>query len=135
MEQMDAMKLRSMPARARATLLCRQGNEYVNDGLLLEAERQFQLAVESDPASATGYAGLAQVHQYAGSTQVAREEAEKSIQEKPNAAAYLVLARIALDKHAYSDAQKNVDQALRIDPNNSSAKGISQAIQVQQPMQ
>ncbi len=135
MERMSAMKLGSMPAHARAALLCRQGTEYVNEGLLLEAERQFQLAVASDPTSAAGYAGLAQVHQYAGSTQVALEEAQKSLKEKPNATAYLVLARIALQKRAYADAQKNVDLALRIDPNNSSAKGISQAIRTGQSSQ
>jgi tetratricopeptide (TPR) repeat protein len=132
MEQMNAMKLRSMPAHTRANMLCQQGTEYVNDGLLLEAERQFQLAVISDPGSAAGHAGLAEVHEYAGNTQIAQQEAEKSLQEKPNAAAYLVLARIALARHAYSDAQKNVEQVLRIDPNNSAAKGISQAIQTRQ---
>lgn len=135
MEQMSAMKLRSMPANARANLLSQQGTEYVNDGLLLEAERQFQLAVLADPSSAAGHAGLAEVHEYAGNTQIAQQEAEKSVREQPNASAYLVLARIALAQHAYSDAQKNVDQALRIEPNNSAAKGISQAIQTQQPKQ
>ncbi len=135
MEQMNAMKLRSMPAAARAQLLCQQGTQYVNDGLLLEAERQFQLAVASDPGSAAGHAGLAQVHEYAGSTKVAQDEANKSLQEKPNVAAYLVLARIALTERSYSDAQKNVNQALAIDPRNSAAKGILQAIQVQQPKQ
>ncbi len=132
MEQMNAIKLRSMPAAARAKLLCQQGTQYVNDGLLLEAERQFQLAVASDPTSATGYAGLAEVHEYAGSTKMAQQEANKSLQEKPNVAAYLVLARIALAEHSYPTAQQNVEQALRIDPNSSAAKGISQAIQAQQ---
>jgi tetratricopeptide (TPR) repeat protein len=131
MEQMNAMKLHSMPAEARAKLLCQQGTEYVYDGLLLEAERQFQLAITSDPNSAAGHAGLAQVHEYAGSPKVAQQEANKSIQEKPNVAAYLVLARIALAEHSYADAQKNVEQALAIDPNNSAAKGILQAIKAQ----
>jgi Tfp pilus assembly protein PilF len=135
MEQMSAMKLRSMPAAARAQLLCQQGTQYVNDGLLLEAERQFQLAVASDPGSAAGHAGLAQVHEYAGSTKVAQDEANKSIQEKPNVTAYLVLARIALAEHSYPTAQKNVEQALAIDPKNSAAKGILQAIKAQQVQQ
>lgn len=132
MEQMNAMKLHSMPAAARAKLLCQQGTEYVNNGLLLEAERQFQLAVASDPASADAYAGLAQVHEHAGSTKMAQQEAMKSLEEKPNVAAYLVLARIALAERSYPIAQKNVQQALKIDPNNSAAKGILLAIEAQQ---
>lgn len=135
MEQMNAMKLRTVPAAIRAKLLCQQGTEYVNDGLLLEAERQFQLAVEADPSSAAAHAGLAQVHEYAGSTKVAQQEAGKSIEEKPNVAAYLVLARIALAQHSYADARNNIEQALRIDPKNSAAKGVLQAIQVQQSRQ
>lgn len=132
MEQMNAMKLHSMPPVARAKLLCQQGTVYVNDGLLLEAERQFQLALASDLKSAAAYAGLAQVHEYAGSQSIAQKEANTSLLIKPNVAAYLVLARLALAQHSLPAAQKNVEQALQIDPKNSAAKGIMQAIQSQQ---
>ena len=132
MEQMNAMKLRSMPAAERARRLCQQGSEYVNDGLLLEAERQFQLALAADPGSAAAYAGLAEVHEYAGSMKIAQQEANRSLQTQPNAAAYLVLARMALSQHSLADAQKNVGAALQLEPNNSAAKGILLAIQAQQ---
>ncbi len=135
MEQMNAMKLRSLPVDVRTKLLCQQGTEYINDGLLLEAERQFQLAIEADPASADAHAGLAEVHEYAGNKKIAQQEANTSLQEKPNVTAYLVLARIALADRSYEQAQSNVDQALKIDPNNSAAKGISHAIQSQQSRQ
>ncbi len=132
MEQMRALKLRSMIPASRARLLCQQGNEYVGEGLLLEAERQFQLAVAADPSSAAGYAGLAEVHEHTGSTQAAKQDAGKSIAEKPNVAAYLVLARIALAEHSYPTAQENVEHALALDPKNSAARGILQAIETQQ---
>ena len=131
-EQMNAMKLHSLPPAERARRLCQQGREYVNDGLLLEAERQFQLAVAADPNSAAAYAGLSEVHEYVGSVKIAQQEANKSLQTQPNAAAYLVLARIALSQRSLPDARKNVDEALRLEPNNSAAKGILQAIQAQQ---
>jgi tetratricopeptide (TPR) repeat protein len=132
LEQVNAMKLRSLPLAERAQHLCQQGKAYVNDGLLLEAERQFQLALAADPNSSAAYAGLAEVHEYAGSIKIAQEEATKSLQMQPNAAAYLVLARIALSQHALSDARNNIDSALRLEPNNTAAKGILQAIQTQQ---
>ena len=132
LEQVNAIKLRSLPPAERAQRLCQQGRAYVNDGLLLEAERQFQLALAADPDSSTAYAGLAEVHEYAGSTTIAQQEATKSLQMHPNAAAYLVLARIQLSQHALSDARNNIDNALRLEPNNTAAKGILQAIQAQQ---
>ncbi|MEO6964692.1 MAG: tetratricopeptide repeat protein [Acidobacteriaceae bacterium] len=132
LEQMNAMKLRSLPPAERAHRLCLQGREYVNNGLLLEAERQFQLALAADPGNATAYAGLAEVHEYAGSIKIAEQEANKSLQAQPNAPAYLVLARIALTQHSLVDAQKHAGDALHLEPNNSAAKGILQAIQAQQ---
>ncbi|MHB1672934.1 MAG: tetratricopeptide repeat protein [Acidobacteriaceae bacterium] len=135
LEQMNAMKLRSMPPAKRAQRLCQQGTTYVNDGLLLEAERQFQLALAADPSSAAAYAGLAEVHEYAGSMKIAQQEANKSLQAKPNAAAYLVLARIALSQHDLTGARSNIDNALHLEPNNTAAKGILQAIQAQQGQQ
>lgn len=135
LEQVNAMKLHSMPPAERAQRLCQQGRAYVNDGLLLEAERQFQLALAADPDSAAAYAGLAEVHEYAGSMKIAQQEANKSLQEKPNAAAYLVLARIALSQHDLTSARNNIDNALRLEPNNTAAKGILQAIQMQQGQQ
>jgi len=132
LEQMNAMKLRSLPPAERAQRLCQQGRAYVNDGLLLEGERQFQLALAADPNSSAAYAGLAQVHEYAGSIKIAQQEATQSLQMQPNAAAYMVLARIALSQHALPDARNNIDSALRLEPNNTAAKGILQAIQTQQ---
>ena len=132
LEQVSAMKLRSLPPAQRAQRLCQQGKSYVSDGLLLEAERQFQLALAADPNSSAAYAGLSEVHEYAGSIKIAQQEANKSLQLQPNAAAYLVLARIALSQHALPDARNNIDSALRLEPNNTAAKGILQAIQAQQ---
>lgn len=133
MEQMSAMKVRSMPAAARADLLNRRGTRYVGEGLLLEAERQFQLALAADPKSAAAHAGLAEVHEYVGSTADAKREASESVREKPNVLAYLVLARIALAERSYATAQKNVEMALQLEPNNSAARGVLQAIAAQRP--
>jgi tetratricopeptide (TPR) repeat protein len=132
MEQMGALKLRSLPPVERAKKLYDQGQVYVRDGLLLEAERQFQLALSADPKSAEAYAGLAEVHQYAGNAEIAGREANKSLQLQPNVAAYLVLARIALAEHSFTAARDNAEHALKLEPNDTAAKGILLAIQAQQ---
>lgn len=133
MEQMNAMKLRALPPAQRAQKLFQHGQVYVNDGLLLEAERQFQLALNADPNSADAYAGLAEVHQYVGNPEIATREANKSLQLQPTVSAYLVLARIALAQRSLTTARENVEQALRLEPSNTAAKGILTAIQAQQP--
>ena len=46
-DQMQAMKMATMPAPARAAALNAAGVRYLNSGLLLEAERQFQSAIAS----------------------------------------------------------------------------------------
>lgn len=130
LERMNALKLHSLPAAVQAKNLCQQGTVYVNDGLLLEAERQFQLAITADPKSAAAYAGLAQVHEYSGNVTLARAEAGSSISIAPNVPAYLVLARLALAQPDMDGAQRAVDSALQLDPKNSAAKGILQAIEL-----
>jgi Tfp pilus assembly protein PilF len=68
------------------------------------------------------------VHEDAGSAKLAKEEANKSLQEKPNVPAYLVLARLALEQHSSEDAAENAHKALELDPNNTAAKGLLQAV-------
>lgn len=132
LEQMNALKLKALPASKRAVLLGEQGQSYVNEGLLLEAEREFQLALAADPKSAAAYAGLAEVHEYSGSARIAQQEAAESLQMYPNVQAYLVLARIDLAQRSLDSAQSYVQRALQLDPKNSAALGIEQAIRNQQ---
>lgn len=133
LEQINALKIASLPPQERSAHLCRQGHAYVENGLLLEAERQFQLALRADPHSAAAHAGLAEVHEDAGSAKLAKEEANKSLQEQPNVPAYLVLARLALEQHAADEAAENAHKVLELDPNNTAAKGLLHAISVQKP--
>lgn len=132
MDQMRAMKLQSLPPGQQATELCKQGQSYINQGLLLEAERQFQQALVADPNNATAHAGLAQIREYTGNNIAAREEAKTSLHLHPNVMAYLVLARLDLQQHQLTSATNNVQSALQLDPKNSAASGILQAIQTQE---
>jgi cytochrome c-type biogenesis protein CcmH/NrfG/TolB-like protein len=131
MEQINAIKLQSMPPRAQANLLCQRGTHYVNEGLILQAQRQFQLSLKVVPENACALAGMSQVHDFSGNAAAAEHEAKQSIAARPNAAAYVVLARVALQKRSYADAQSAVDHALQLDPKNSAALGLQKAIAAQ----
>ena len=132
MDQMRALKLQSLPPTQQAVALCKEGRSYIDQGLLLEAERQFQQALIADPNSALAHAGLAQIREFTGNATAAREQAMTSLQLQPNIAAYLVLARLDLQQRQFSAAIEFAHHALHLDPKNSAALGILHAIQLQE---
>jgi tetratricopeptide (TPR) repeat protein len=128
-EQMQAMKLATQPPAARSAALTAAGVRYLNSGLLLEAERQFQSAIAADSTDATAHAGLAEVRERAGDAKDARLEAQQSLQLKANAAAHIVLARLNMQSGQLSSAAGDVSQALQLEPRNAAALGLRQALQ------
>ena len=132
MDQMRSLKLQTLPPAQQATEFCKEGQSYINQGLLLEAERQFQQALAADPNNAAAHAGLAQIREYTGNASAAQQQANTSLKLQPNVAAYLVLARLSLQQRQFSAARQSVQSALQLDPNNTAANGILQAIQVQE---
>ncbi len=129
MEQVEAMHLASLPADARASALIKQGDQFMNSGLTLEAERQFQSALRANASSALAHAGLARVREHSGDSNAARQEAQKSLALAPNVPAHLVLARLDLETNELGTAAIEVSQALKLEPANASARGMKQALE------
>ena len=128
LDQMQQAKNEVLPPAERANALSQSGQTYLNNGLVLEAEREFQQAIAADPNSATAHLGLAQVRERSGNAADARTEAQRSIQAKPTAAAYLVLARLDLQANQLPASAGNVRNALRLEPGNSAAAGMRDAL-------
>ena len=129
MEQIQAMRLAAVPAKERAAKLVSTGDQFLNRGLILEAERQYQAALQADPLSALAYAGLAQVREHSEDVKAARVEAQRSLGIKPNVSAYLVLARADLASNQLSAAANEISAALRLEPANANARGMKQAVE------
>ncbi|MBB5319035.1 tetratricopeptide repeat protein [Tunturibacter empetritectus] len=129
LDQMRAMRLATLPPAEQAAEYTRQGHEYLSQGLVPEAEQEFQTAIAADSASAEAHAGLAQVRERSGNAADARAEAQSSIMLRPNVPAYLVLARLDLQTNDPSASASNVSKALKLDPMNSAAQGMRQALQ------
>ncbi|MFY9937907.1 MAG: tetratricopeptide repeat protein [Silvibacterium sp.] len=129
MEQVESMRLASLPAAERAAALMKEGDQFMSGGLTLEAERQFQSALQSNPSSALAHAGLAQVREHSGDAEAARQEAQESLALSPNVPAHLVLARLDLASNQLGAAATEVSQALKLDPANASARGVKQALE------
>jgi tetratricopeptide (TPR) repeat protein len=129
MEQVAAMRLDLLPPPERAAAFVREGDRFMNGGLTLEAERQFQSALQANPSSALAHAGLAQVREHSGDVDAARQEAQKSLALSPNVPAHLVLARLDLSTNQLGTAASEVSQALKLEPANVSARGMKQALE------
>lgn len=120
LENTEEARLAKTDPAHHAAFHVQRGQELLDEGLIRQAEKQFREAASLDPANAAAHAGLAQV--LAGQDAAkARAEAETALRLKPSPQAYLVLARLDLAQNRPGDAEKNVEQALALDPANAAA--------------
>ena len=129
MEQLQKARLASLPPAERAESLVKDGDQFFQRGLVLEAEREYREALKAEPQSALAHAGLAAVRERDGETDAARQEAHASIQLAANVPAYLVLARLDLQANQLSAAASDVSEALKLEPESASARGMKQALE------
>jgi tetratricopeptide (TPR) repeat protein len=128
MEEMEAQHLASLPPTEQAAALTKSGKTYLGRGLMLEAEREFQLALAASANDADAHAGLAEIRRRSGDNAQARAEAQTSIKLRPNAAAWLTLARLDRTEHQLPAAREDVTRALQIEPANSDARALQQSL-------
>ncbi|MGA8528645.1 MAG: tetratricopeptide repeat protein, partial [Acidobacteriaceae bacterium] len=129
LEQVQEMRLASLPAPERAAELVKSGDQFFQRGLVLEAEREYREALKADAHSALAHAGLAAVRERDGEPGAARQEAQASIGLDPNVPAYLVLARLDLESNELVAAAGDVDAALKVDPASANAQGMKLAVE------
>jgi len=125
-DQLRALRLATLPPAERATQYTQLGRDYLAQGLLPEAENEFQSALSADRNSADAHAGLAQVREASNNPTQARDEALTSLKLRPNATAWLVLARLDLADNQLPIAAGEVSHALQLEPNNSAALALRQ---------
>jgi tetratricopeptide (TPR) repeat protein len=130
-DQLRAARIAALPAAQQATEYAQAGRDYLTQGLVLEAEREFQAALQADPKSADAHLGLAEVRERSGNPDDARQEAQLSLQAKPTAAAYLVMARIDMGLNQVAAAASDVGNALRLEPTNTAALAMKSMITAQ----
>jgi tetratricopeptide (TPR) repeat protein len=128
-EQMNEQRLSTQPPQQHAEAHTQAGMRYFNQGLILEAEREFQAAIEAQNDDPDAHAGLALVRESEGDTKEARLQANESLKAAPNVTAYLVLARADLLANQKSEAAADVSNALKLEPQNSVARGLKQQLE------
>lgn len=126
LDELRAARMAMLPPAKRAAEYASLGNDYLAQGLLPEAEQQFQFALTADSQSAAAHAGLAQIRERSGDATDARAEAERSLNLQPNVPAFLVLARLDLAQNQLPACADEVSRALHLDPSNSAAIAMRQ---------
>jgi tetratricopeptide (TPR) repeat protein/TolB-like protein len=128
LDQVEAARLAELAPYDRAVKLAGQAKDYLDRGLLLEAERLYQAAVAADPSVTEAHAGLAEVRERSGDVASARKEAHTALELRPSAEAYLVLGRLDLaDKHLDAAGQEAA-AALKLDPASRGAQDLSRQV-------
>lgn len=132
MDQMEASRLAALNPEQRAQTLARQAKDYLNRGLLLEAERLYQSAVMNDSRAQEAHAGLAEVRERTGDAERARKEAQTALELGPSADAYLVLARLDLAASHLDEANREASEALKLNPNSVPAQEVIRQVTVRE---
>jgi tetratricopeptide (TPR) repeat protein len=129
LDQLRAARLAMLPPAQRAVEYIQLGRDYLAQGLLPEAETQFQAALAADPNSAATHAAMAQFRVASGDPAQARDEAKTSNIMQPNVAALLVLARLDLADNQLAAATTDVTRALQIEPENADVIALRMVLQ------
>jgi tetratricopeptide (TPR) repeat protein len=127
-DQIEAARLAALTPHDRAVKLTEHARDFLSRGLLLEAERLYQSAVEADRSVVEAHAGLAEVRERSGDAASARAEAKAALELKPLAEAYLVLGRLDLAVNHLDEAGKEAAEALQLDPGSGAARDLSQKV-------
>jgi tetratricopeptide (TPR) repeat protein len=117
----------SDPAR-HADFHALRGDQLLEQGLLLEAEREFREAIGLDPTNAPAHVGLARFLEATRDYAAARAEAGAALRLRPSVEAFMVLARLDLRDNDPQAAQESVNRALALDPENADAQALRRAI-------
>ncbi len=132
LEQLEVLRAATEPPAKRMAALLAEANRYLNAGLIVESEREYNHALALDPTpdagSAEAYAGLARIRERTSDRDAARLMANRSLAQHDNVSAHLVLARLALLNNQLPEAADEVSAALRLDPNSTEARGLRQAV-------
>jgi tetratricopeptide (TPR) repeat protein len=128
LDQVDEARLSALGPEQQAQKLAGQAKDYLDRGLLLEAERLYLAAVAIDDRVSAVHAGLAEVRERTGDLQNARKEAHTSLELMPSVQAYLVMGRLDLAVGHVDEARYDVGEALKIQPGNKPAQELRQQI-------
>ena len=119
LDQVDEARMAALPPEQRALKLAEQARDYLDRGLLLEAERLLRTALASDDRVAAVHAGLAEIRERTGDKDSARKEARTSLELMPSVQAYVVMGQLDLSVGHLDEASYDASEGLKIEPGST----------------
>ncbi len=126
---------RADPAE-RATLHNQRARDFLASGNSNEAVSQFREALIHEPSDPEALSGIARAFLLQQKFAEAHYQAMAALRVKPSSEAYLVLARVYLHDNDITAAEREVQNALILEPNNEEARKVALEIadQATQPV-
>jgi Flp pilus assembly protein TadD/TolB-like protein len=122
------LRLAKTDAHTHAQYHVDRGNEFLKQGFISEADREFREAVSLDNANATAHSGMARVLEANNDGVGARSEAQAALSLRQFVEPLLVLARLSLRDNEVEAASEDLERALRLEPQNAQAQSLKQSI-------
>jgi Flp pilus assembly protein TadD/TolB-like protein len=121
-------RLAKSDLRTHAQFHADRGHEFLRQGFVSEAEREFREAIALNVANADAHSGLAAVLEANNDEAGARLEAEMALRLRQFPEPLLVLARLDMRDNKTEMASADVDRALKLDPSNNAALALKRAV-------
>ncbi|HEY7098370.1 MAG TPA: tetratricopeptide repeat protein [Terriglobales bacterium] len=121
-------RLAKTDVRTHAQFHADRGHEFLKQGFISEAEREFREATALDSSNAEAHAGLATVLEANNDITGARSQAESALALRQLAEPLLVLARLDLRDNNLESASAHLDSALRLEPMNGQAQSLKRSV-------
>ena len=127
-QNQNELRLAGSDPAHHAEFHTQRGGQLLEQGLWLEAEREFREAIQLDPTNALAHAGLARFLEATRAFDAARAETRTSLRLQPSVEAFLLLARLDLRDNNPQAAQESVNRALVLEPANADAQALRRAV-------
>ena len=113
----------SVHRRLHREIHLNRGREFLADGKLEEAEREFNQAIVLAPLnSPAAHQGLAEVFRRQGRNEDAIREMRAALASHDDAAMRTALARLFIEQNRAGEAREQLRLALKLDPNHAEAR-------------
>jgi len=128
-ENAEEAQMAHSDPKKHAAMHVDQGKEQLHQGFYEEARDSFRKALALDPENTEAHVGLANAQIALNDLTGARSELDSTLRTQPTPDAYVTLGELNLKENKLDAANQAVAEALKLEPNNSSALQLKQQLE------
>ena len=128
-ENAEEAQMAHSDPKKHAAMHVDQGKEQLRQGFYEEARDNFRKALALDPENTEAHVGLANAQIALNDLTGARSELDSTLRTQPTPDAYVTLGELNLKENKLDAANQAVAEALKLEPNNTSALQLKQQLE------